>query len=394
MTASTGKPEYQFDNLDSETLSRLPDVLADIQSTCPVAWSDASSGFWTLTKHDDVVRAANEWETFTVTKGIMIPPTGATMPVIPAELDPPRHTRFRKLVMSDFSARSLEKWIPEISEIVARAFSPVLAKGRADLAADIAHPVPVIVIAAVLGMNSDWRKISDLATRFMLAVGKPQDARAAAVELEEFLAHEIDSRRGQPGDDLLGKYVNAEIDGETIEPKELLGLVQLMVVAGHETTVNGMATVIHRFITEPGLRERLLEDRDLIGKVIDETLRLQTPVWNMGRTVAQDTEVRGVAMCPGEKVMLAFAAANRDADLFENPDEFDVDRDNLNRHLTFGHGRHRCIGEALAKLEIRLTLEFVLDNIPDVEMDGEPVWETRTNTFGARSLPVRFTPKT
>jgi cytochrome P450 len=169
-------------------------------------------------------------------------------------------------------------------------------------------------------------------------------------------------------------------------------MTQLMVVAGHETTVNAMTTMTYRLITEPGLRERLLEDRSLIPHVIDETLRLHPPVWNMARTVAQDTEVRGVKMCPGEKVMLAYGAANRDPDRFPDPDRFVVPRDD-NQHLTFGTGRHRCIGEPLAELELTLTLAFVLDNLPDVELDGQPEWGGGSNQHGLRSLPVRFTPR-
>jgi cytochrome P450 len=393
MTETTGRPTVDFDNVKPEVKQDLHNVLRDMQNRCPVAWSEASGGFWTLTKYDDVVAASNDWQTFTVTKGIMIPPTGATMPVIPGELDPPRHTKLRKLVMADFTERALQKWIPEMNQIIASAFEPVLARGRADLASEISHPVPVLIIALVLGIDSDWRRISRLASGFMQAIGNPELARARALELESFLEEEISARRDKPVVDLLGKFVNTTVDGEAISHREILGLVQLMVVAGHETTVNGMATVIHRLITEPGLRERLLADRSLMNGVINETLRLHTPVWNLARTVVQETEMRGVNMCPGEKVMLAYAAANRDPQEFVDPERFDIDRDGLNRHLTFGFGRHRCIGEALAKLEIRLTLEYVLDQLPDVEPDGQPEWSTGTNTFGIRSLPVKFSPR-
>jgi len=126
--------------------------------------------------------------------------------------------------------------------------------------------------------------------------------------------------------------------------------------------------------------------------VIDETLRLHPPVWNMGRTIADETEVRGQALCPGEKVMLVYGAANRDPDRFPEPEEFLVGREN-NQHLTFGSGRHRCLGEPLAKIELTLALEYILDNLPDVTLDGEPVWGGGTNQHGLRSLPVKFTPR-
>jgi cytochrome P450 len=392
MTERTSRPEsVGFDNTDPELINHLYAQLADVQGRCPVAWSDASNGFWMLTKYDDVVEASRDWQTYTVTQGIMIPATGASVPVIPAELDPPRHTKLRKLVLPNFTDKALQAWVPGLRTIIADAFAPLLPLGKADVVVDIARPVPVLAICLILGIDREWRQIRQLAEDFLAATGK-QEARAKAAELEAFLEEEIDVRRGRPARDLLGAYVNAEIDGETIPPQELLGLVQLLVVAGHETTVNGMGMLMYRLCAEPGLRERVMADRTLVHKVIDETLRLHPPVWNMGRTVREETTLRGSVLCPGEKVMLVYGAANRDPDKFQDPDAFDIDRAAITQHLTFGSGRHRCIGEALARLELRLTLNHILDTIPDVELNGEPVFGGGTNQYGPRSLPVRFTP--
>jgi cytochrome P450 len=388
------RPTYHLDNTDATLLQHLPETLVDMQSRCPVAWSDASGGFWALSKYDDVSSASNDWETYTVTQGIMIPPTGASMPVIPAELDPPRHTKLRKLALPSFTDRALAQWRPGIQKIIDDAFAPLLPVGEADLVHDIAHPVPVLAICMILGIDSDWRKIRELAANFLAAVGKPDLARQRAEELEAFLSDQIDQRRGRPVNDLLGSFVNAQVDGESIPAEELLGLVQLMVVAGHETTVNGIASMIYRLVSEPGLRERVHADRSLVAPFIDEVLRLNPPVWNMGRTVAKQAVVRGHSLCPGEKVMLIYAAANRDPDMFDDPERFNIDRQGVSRHLAFGIGRHRCIGEPLAKIELRLTLEYVLDNIPDISLAGQPVWGGGTNQYGLRSLPVRFNRRT
>jgi cytochrome P450 len=392
MTERASRPEpVAFDNTDPDLIGQLYPRLAQVQAKCPVAWSDASDGFWMLTKYDDIVEASRDWQTFTVTKGIMIPATGASMPVIPAELDPPRHTKLRKLVLPNFTDKALQPWVPGLQKIIADAFEPLLPLGQADVVVDIARPVPVLAICMILGIDRDWRQIRQLAEDFLAATGK-QEARAKAAELEAMLEHEIEIRRGQPVRDLLGSYVNAEIDGDTIPPRELLGLVQLVVVAGHETTVNGMGMLMYRLCAEPGLRERVLADRTLVDKVIDETLRLHPPVWNMGRTVREETTMRGSQLCPGEKVMLVYGAANRDPDKFEDPGAFNIDRAGITQHLTFGSGRHRCIGEVLARLELRLTLNYVLDTIPDVALNGEPVFGGGTNQYGPRSLPVKFTP--
>jgi cytochrome P450 len=393
MTARTSRPEsVSFDNTDPELIQHLYPRVSEVQSRCPVAWSEASGGFWMFTKYDDIVEASRDWETYTVTQGIMIPPTGASMPVIPAELDPPRHTMLRKLVLPNFTDKALQPWVPGLKQIIADAFAPLLPLGRADIVVDIARPVPVLAICLILGMNRDWRRIRQLAEDFLAATGK-QEARAKARELEALLEAEIAARRGKPVTDLLGSYVNAEVGGAPIPPQELLGLVQLLVVAGHETTVNGMGMLLYRLCAEPGLRDRVAADRSLIDKVIDETLRLHPPVWNMGRTVREATTVRGASLCPGEKVMLVYGGANRDPAKFGNPESFDIDRPGITQHLTFGSGRHRCIGESLARLELRLTLSHVLDTLPDVELDGEPVFGGGTNQYGPRSLPVRFTPR-
>jgi cytochrome P450 len=393
MTASTSKPEtVSFDNTDPTLIEHLYERITEVQEKCPVAWSDARDGFWMLTKYADIVEASRDWETYTVTQGIMIPPTGASMPVIPAELDPPRHTKLRKLVLPNFTEKALEPWVPGIRTLVSDAFAPLLPTGQADIVVDVARPVPVLAICLILGIDRDWQLIRRLAEEFLAAVGKPELARAKAHELEAFLEEEIDARRGKPVADLLGAYVNAEIDGEQIPAQELLGLVQLLVVAGHETTVNGMGMMLYRLVSEPGLKERVLADRSLVDKVIDETLRLHPPVWNMGRTIRDATDVRGTSMCPGEKVMLVYGGANRDPEKFEHPADFDIDRPGITQHLTFGSGRHRCIGEALARLELRITLNYVLDTIPDIEVGGTPAFGGGTNQYGPRSMPVRFTP--
>src|SRR6202012_4022638 len=145
MTASTSKPQtVTFDNTDPGLLDNLYERITEVQERCPVAWSDAGDGFWMLTKYADVVEASREWQTYTVTQGIMIPPTGASMPVIPAELDPPRHTKLRKLVLPNFTDKELQPWVPGLQRIIADAFAPLLPRGKADIVVDIARPVPVL----------------------------------------------------------------------------------------------------------------------------------------------------------------------------------------------------------------------------------------------------------
>ncbi|GAA4752650.1 cytochrome P450 [Nocardioides endophyticus] len=384
-----------LDNRRPELSQRLFETLGEMQAVQPVAWSDASGGFWALLKHADIVAASSDWEAFTVTEGIMIPPTGKSMPVIPAELDPPRHGGFRKLVLPHFTPRALSPWHEDIRRIVADGLKPIVDQGRGDVVTDFARPVPVLIICLVLGIDSDWNRIHDLGEEFMAAfadTAHPERGKAAAHRLEAFLGEEIAARRGEPVTDLLGLFVNAEVDGAPITDTEALGLVQLLVVAGHGTTVDAIGTMVHRLIVEQGLRDRLVADRALVPRMIDECLRLHAPVWNMARTVRNPTQVRGVDLLPGEKVMLAFGAGNHDPEKFADPFTFDLDRAGLSQHLTFGSGRHRCLGEGLARLEMQTVLDVLLDELSPLELDGDVVWGGHTNSHGLRSLPVRLVP--
>lgn len=382
---------FPLDNTKPDLAEHLFDTLNEMRQQHPVAWSGACGGFWALSTYEDTLAAAADWKHFTSAEGIMIPPTGATIRVIPAELDPPRHSKFRKLVLPYFTDAALQKWVPGVRAIIDEAFAPLLPKGRADFVTEIAHPVPVLAISLVLGLGAeDWRIIRNLAGAFVKATGDAEMSRARALELERYLQSQIEIRQGRPAADILGALVNADVgDDDPVKPEEVLGLVQLMVVAGHETTVNAMATMTYRLMTSPDLFQRLHSERELIDGVINETLRLHPPVWNMARTVASDVEVRGSRMCPGEKVMLVFGSANRDPDRFEDPEIFNPER-SRNQHLAFGTGRHRCLGESLARLELRLTLEYLLDKLSTIELDGDPVWSGGTNQHGLKTLPIKF----
>jgi cytochrome P450 len=386
------KHAYPLDNTDPSIAPHLFTTLQDIQATCPVAWSDAVGGFWALSKYGDITQAANDWQTYTVEEGHTIPSTGKSVMLPIAEVDPPEHTAWRKYLLGYFSPNELTKWIPQIRQIIADAFADLESIGRGDLVHEVAHRVPTSVISAMLGFTQDWDYISDITEEWMASTGdtaNPERAKKAAAAVEDVVRREIEARRGRPPADMLGAIMAGEVNGAPIGDQELLGLCIVFIVAGHGTTVDGIANTVHRILAEPGLFDRLKADRSILANVIDESLRLSPPVWNMGRTARLEAEVRGASICPGEKVMLLYGAGNYDEEKFADPWTFDHDRPGVHGHLTFGYGRHRCIGESLAKLEIRLVLEHVLDNLPDLELDGPVDVRTHFTTYGLTRLPVR-----
>jgi cytochrome P450 len=393
-TTDTRKADHAFplDNTDPALAPHLMDTLVEMQATCPVAWSDAAGGFWALSKHADIVASSNDWQTYTVTQGITIPETGKSVRLVPAELDPPEHSHYRKFVLPHFTPKGLEKWRPQLEQIVADAWAPIRDDGHGDVATPVARRVPVDAICLILGIRADWTHISHLGEQFLATtgdVGNRHRAVEAAAELETILRAEIASRRGKPAEDLLGQFLHETVLGEPLTDDQALGLCVLLIIAGHGTTVDGIGTLVRRVLVEPGLRERVLADRSLVPKIVDESLRVDPPVWNMARTVAHETLMRGVTLCPGEKVMLAYGAANRDPERFDRPNEFDIDRAEPSGHLAFGSGRHRCIGEGLARLELSLVLEHMLDHLPDLELAGEVVWGGHMSTHGLVTVPVR-----
>jgi cytochrome P450 len=390
----TDRPISDFDPHDPALAPVQHEVLTGLLQRCPVSWSERHGGFWSLTKFDDVVAAARDHEAFTVERGVIVPSTGATTPIPPAQVDPPEHTKYRKILLPFFNPKAVLGYEDLIREIVRGAMRGFLPSGRAELAQDLAHPVPTEAIAAILGLQrTRWRQIRDLVDDYLIAATQgPEAKKKAAGAFEAFVHAEIDSRRDRPATDRLGVIVNSRIDGAPIPDHMVLGMVHVLITAGHETTINGIGNVLCHLLTVPGLRDRVQADRSLIPALIAESLRIESPVMCMARTVVSGARVRGVDLDAEEKVILLYGAANLDAERFDEPLSFRLGRDRP--HIAFGSGPHRCIGEHLAMVEMRVALEQVLDTIPDVRIpEGDPpVWGSGAVRRGVRRLPVEFTP--
>jgi cytochrome P450 len=390
------RPQVDFDHNDRTLGSRQGEYLAELRQQCPVGFSARHGGFWYVSAYDDVVAVARDSEDFSSADGLLIPASGASVRVVPPEIDPPEHTAYRKMLLSFFSARAVDDYEPMVREIINSTLDEFSHQGEADLARDFAVPVPAMVIAGVLDLHrADWREMRELGDAFM-AASVSQDAEAkvkANRALEGWLQEQIDARAGKPGQDRLSRMINAEIEGGPIPPERILGMVQVLFLAGHETTVHGIASMLYRVADTPGVRQRVLTDRSLIPAVCRESLRLDSPVPYLGRTATRDLEFRGCEMASGERVVVLYAAANRDADKFADPHTFDIDRQAAG-HVAFGSGRHRCLGENLAMLEMSLALEAVLDRIPDYQIapGAEVGWMSGGASAGVTSLPVVFTP--
>lgn len=384
-----------FDHGDPGLAAHMHETLADLRNRCPVGWSESFGGFWTLTRYDDVVAAARDHDVFTTTQGIMIPPTGATMRLVPAEFDPPEHTAYRKMVMPFFTGGTIDAQDDVIRGVVRECFDEFVDDGSADLVTALADPVPPMVLARFLGLEEGKAdQMRTLMTGYLSSARVSLEEKiAAATAFEAFVQQQIDERVAKPGEDRLSQIVRSAVEDHGLSPLETLGMVRLLISAGHETTVHAIGSLCYRVLGEPGIKDRLLGDPALRKAAVNEALRLDPPVMHMARTVVDEHALREQVLHTGDKVMLCFGAANRDAERFPDPDEFSLDRGQL-ADVTFGNGRHRCLGEHLAIAELRAVLDELLARMPDARIaDGTEIrWTGGGNTRGVASLPVVFTP--
>ncbi|WP_405407375.1 cytochrome P450 [Streptomyces decoyicus] len=312
-------------------------------------------------------------------------------------LNPPDHTRMRGLVSQAFTRRRVDRLAPRIEELATELFTGLeSAEGPVDLIEDLASPLPVAVISELLGVPTADRhrmlKWSHAVARalvpdFLLPPGAAQEEAQAWREFTDYLRELAAERRRAPGDDLLSALVAVHDDGDALSENELLATCTLLLIAGHETTVNLIGNGTLALLRHPDQLARLRSDPDLIEPGVEELLRYDSPVQLIARFALQDADVAEVPVTRGTTLLLLAGAANRDPDAYDHPDRLDVGRTSL-RHLSFGHGIHFCLGAPLARLETQIVLRMLLRRAPDVQLAGEPRWKDHITLRGLSRLPL------
>jgi cytochrome P450 len=380
-----------FDPTDPRVVANPYPFYAAMRAKCPVAHGSRFGGFHVLSRFADVYEAAHDPEVFSSAEGVTLPDFGNPMTAIPLEVDPPEHTRWRHLTQAWFSPGAAQALEPDIRAIVTRRIDAFADRGHADLATELAVPVPPIVIARMLGFpEEDWHYYRTL-SETMLEAAANEDSQVNAEQalmLFGYLFEALEDRRDNPRDDMLTRIVHLQFDGRPLTEDELLGITVLVAVAGHETTVGAIGTLLLRLAEHPEARAAIEAEPELAFSAIEESMRLEPPIQYFSRTVTRDVDIGGVRLAAGAKVLLSWASANRDPDAFSDPDDFVFDRAN-NRHLSFGAGPHRCLGAHLARLEIRVVLEEMLRRIPPWRVVGPVVMGGGINRL-VKSLPVEW----
>ena len=365
---------------------------ARLRDEAPCYWSK-DAGLWILSRYEDVVNAAQDWETFSSLQGNLIDEipgrSGGTL----GTTDPPHHDRLRSLAQAAFTRKAVEDLVPRTETIVDAAVDYVDGMDAFDFVADFSSRVTVGTIFALLGLPE--RDPAETRHKVVLSISTDKEARGrnsqlneAFAELTRFLADEIAERRARPADDLITALAEAQVDGERLTDREVMLTTTMFVVAGVESLSSFMSIFALNLADHEDARARIAADPELTPQAIEESLRFNTSAQRFKRTATKTVNLHGHVIKPGEAVVLAYGSANRDERKFPDADTFDIDR-NPRGHLGFGTGKHFCIGNGFARMVTAIAINRLLARIPDFELGNRDFnWVPSSNFRSPVSLPL------
>ncbi len=390
--------QTDFDHTVPEYAADAPAIWQELRETCPVAHSDRFGGTWLPTRHEDISAIAHDTEHFT-SRGVIV---SVLEPQIPAPVgyappissDPPFHQIARGLLLPAFAPKAIRPLEAPTRAFCSQLIDQILvdlpASGVVDVAEQYAQHIPVRVIAHMLGVPAeDGDRFRDFIHRILEMAGQNDEPVAPEDTMLHYISAQIEKRRGEPTDDLIGFLLQAEINGVPLTDDHVGGTIALILLAGIDTTWSAIGASIWYLAQHPEECARLIAHPELMPFAVEEMLRAFAPV-TMARKVSQDVELGGKQLHEGDWVLLPFPAANRDPEFFENPNEVILDREK-NRHAAFGLGIHRCLGSNLARMELTVALEEWLARVPEFELaDPDAVLWSTGQVRGPRKLPIRI----
>jgi cytochrome P450 len=364
---------------------------AELRDKYPCYWNE-NGQLWILSRYDDIVEAARDWQTFSSAQGNMIDElpgrAGATL----GTTDPPRHDRLRALSQAAFLKRNLDRVVEPTLDIADRSLDRIVAQGSFDFINDFSSQITVSLLFRTMGLPE--RDHADIRRKVILAVstdkstkGRTPEHIAAFKDMSEFLSAEVAARRQKPTDDLITHLAEAEIDGDRLSEREVVLTSATFVMAGVESLSSFMSMFALNLHDYPDARRRLVADPALIAPAIEESLRFNTSAQRFKRTATRDVTLHGETIAAGDKVALAFGSGNRDSRKFPDADTFDIDR-RPQGHLGFGSGKHFCLGAQMARLVTEVAMRRFLERVPDYHLTVDKVaWNSSSNFRSPAALP-------
>jgi len=364
-------------------------------------YHDPQRGNWNVFRYDDVQRVLSEYTTFSSQFR-----RKRTLSLLPSEpfsaaiisTDPPRHRQLRSLVTQAFTPRAVEALAPRITQIVQEHLDTVQPSGCMDVIHDLGYPLPVIVIAELLGIPSQdrarfkrWSDNAVQAANFGTNVDFKKFMSPEMMEMGKYFMGIIDKRRKAPGDDLISGLLDASVDGKHLSQIELLGFCVLLLVAGNETTTNLIGNAMLSLAEQPESWQSLRARPELLPQAIEEALRYRSPVQSMFRIAIKDVKLYDQTIPANAPVVAWIGSANHDESVFPDAETFDIER-TANKHIAFGYGIHFCLGAPLARLEARIGLGAMLERFQSFRLDPNAVIERQPSVvvYGLHSLPIEF----
>lgn len=405
MAIPTADVELDGLNLfDPELFAAGPpfELFARMRAESPVHRTPNPHGghVWSLFKHEDVTAVSKDPATFSsAAKGVFLQPDQ----VAPLDFvrnvmlykDPPEHNKYRSVLQPFFTPKAILRMEDAIRARVTKVIDAVIEAGRCDFAADIAVPIPLGVLTEFMGVpEADIPRFFEWTEQIERAQRSPQTCQAVGTfgEMGGYLHEQIQAQLGSGVDTLVRRLHDAEVDGESLDETELLTVFALLAFAGNDTTRNTCATGMLTLLEHPDALAALERDPELMNSAVEEILRYTSVVQYFARTALEDTEIRGRRIAKGDLVVMWYGSASRDEDLFDDPEAFDISRVRPDHKAFGGGGRHFCLGNQLARLELRVIFAEVLRRMKDIELAAEVTWLGSAWANGLVSMPVRFTP--
>ena len=385
---------HHFDHLSPQLGRELHETMAHMRAHHPVAHSDRHGGFWVVSDYENVLRVAQDWETFSSAHGITVPAGTTSVPAIPEMIDPPLHREYKRLINAWFTPAVVMQQEQATRDLVTRLIDDVIEAGTCDFMDAFARPLPGLVFFEMV-LHAPPDELDEIARCAQLAsTPTTPEGREARGTILRWISDFVERRRTEaPQHDVVDAILGAEIDGRPISQGEIVGMLQLLLFGGLDTTAGALGMMMVRLCREPEIVALLRAQPELVPAAVEELLRLDGPFVFIGRTAMRDTELDGQRIAEGDHLLISWVSANRDEQEFSCPAQFDLARER-NRHIAFGAGPHRCAGSNLARMNLRISIGELVRRLDDLRL-ADGVDEIAFHSVYSRAplqVPIAFTP--